>query len=153
MQQDDQPQQDAQPQQAAQPQQDAFTQAHQDAAQPQPNPRPTLQEGFNYRLIQGQRANSKLIVFERYTYLLDKMETYDQVKAKFYLRCKYPSCPARAVIKEGTLSMKPDDRDLHTCAATEGASQDKILYQEALTRMKKRAASEATTYHVRMSNL
>ncbi len=97
--------------------------------------------------MQGKRANSKLIIHERYTYILDKTDVRNN-EVTHYVRCKYHTCPARAVIKNSQLKRKPEDEDRHTCAANEGAGYNKILMQEALTRMKKRAAREASSYYV-----
>ena len=130
---------------------DPFTEANL-GSQGRVRPSAELTEGLNYRLIQGQRTDSKLVICNGYSYLLNKRDFTDAgTKVTFYMRCKHPSCTARAIIKNGMLTMKPDDGDvdaLHQCKATEGQSQESIRKQELLSTMKRRAAREGSTYYV-----
>jgi len=111
---------------------------------------PPLTDGENYRVTQGKQKNSRLIVHENFVYKLDKTELTrgDEVNCKYYLQCKYQSCPARAIIKNGFLSAPSQDRIPHTCVETEGAGSDKIAAQDVLNRMRTRAGFEATTFWV-----
>jgi len=111
--------------------------------------KPALTEGHNYRLISGKRKDSKLVVFNKYTYLLEKTEIIAN-KVVFYLKCRHKTCRARATIRDKTLQMK-DDRDGHTCSANQGQSSDAIRAEELATVMKRRAAREGSTYHVSLA--
>jgi hypothetical protein len=110
--------------------------------------KPPITEGHNYRLITGQRKNSKLVVCDNYSYLLEKTEVYENgTKVVHYLKCKHPSCNARAAIKNQVLGMK-EGRHVHSCQRVEGQSSESIRVQELQTTMKRRAAREGSTYHV-----
>lgn len=118
-----------------------------------PVPKPPLMPGANYRIIQGQKASSKIVVFERFTYVTDRTEVKNN-EAMYYLRCKYfgKACPARAVIKRGVFQVKTEGADHgHNCAPNL-AGYDHIVYQEVLSRMKERARTEASSYHVSWYN-
>lgn len=109
--------------------------------------RPTLEPGENYRIIQGRQARSKLVIHDRYTYVLDRADRKDGLK--FYMRCKFRSCPGRAIIRNNKLKRRPDDgTDHHTCVRSEAAGYGSIMRQEVLNRMKQRAMLEASSYYV-----
>ena len=115
-----------------------------------------ITDGENYRVIRGQKANSKIIVSGDKSYLIEK-STLDKSAAEsleyiYYLKCKDPDCLARAVIKKKVLEVKVSDLKRHTCT-DRGAGLDKIAVQEALNRMKKRAREEGTTYYVSETTL
>jgi len=112
-------------------------------------PKPQLEAGpgANYRIVEGKRSNSKLVVKDAYTYLIDKIDVRNG-EVTYYLKCKTQSCIARALIKNEVFKTKPEDEDRHTCGLTEAANYDQLSKQEALNRMKRRAAREASTYFV-----
>jgi len=130
--------------------------AEDDAMEDEPAPgtqertqKPPLEAGpgANYRLVEGKRANSKLVVKDAYTYLIDKVDVRNG-EVTYYLKCKTQSCIARALIKNEVFKSKPEDEDRHTCGLTAAANYDQLSKQEALNRMKRRASREASTYYV-----
>lgn len=112
--------------------------------------RPELIEGINYRLIQGQRGASKLIINNNYSYLVEKHDFIEGgTRLVFYIKCRHKSCSARGTIKAGVLELSRG-KDVHTCERVEGQSSEAIVVQELLTSMKKRAAREGSSYRVSM---
>lgn len=103
----------------------------------------TLNAGINFRIIQGKQSNSRVIVQNNFCYILDKTTTIydDQV---VYVKCKYSTCPARGIIKEDMLEVRKD----HTCHSNNGHSLSRIAVQEVLSKMKRRAATEGTSFFV-----
>ena len=112
-----------------------------------------LEDGENYRVIRGKKANSKIIVSGDKCYLVEKTtpdkSATGEVRNIYYLKCHDPDCLGRAVIKKKVLELKTTDNKRHTCQEA-GAGLDKIAIQEALNRMKKRAREEGSTYYVRI---
>lgn len=136
---------------AGQLSQDFFTQVHADrASENQANPGPSRaratpqipENGVNYRVIPGLRQNSRIAVFDKYQYIKDTV-----LNRVFYMKCKFASCPARATIKHGVLT-KTKGKEVHSCPDDEGQNMEAILAAELLARMKKRAATEGSTYEV-----
>jgi len=119
---------------------------------PARTPKPQLEAGpgANSRLVDGKRANSKLIVKDGHTYLIDKTEVKTG-EVTYYLKCKSQACIARALIKNGIFKSKPEGEDRHTCGVTEASNHDQISKQEAMNRMRRRAAREASSYSVSRS--
>ena len=111
-------------------------------------PKPDLQDGLNFRVIQGKHANSKLIVQDEFAFVVEKYDTSRASGPVMYIKCRYSSCPARGVIKNNILEIKNVERNEHTCVRTDGASLAKIAVQELLNKMKNRAATEGTTFYV-----
>ena len=100
-------------------------------------------DGQNYRVIQGTRRNSRIFVQDNFLYILDKIED-----STTYLKCKYETCSARAVIKDQVLSTPNLERAPHCCEGRQQLSLVKLASIEALTKMKKRAATEGTSLFV-----
>ena len=115
-----------------------------------PSGAPPLTDGLNYRVTQGKHRHSCLIVQGNFIYTLNKTDCNrgDEENAIYYLQCKYDTCLARAIIKNGHLQAHSQERVPHTCEVNEGAGLQKIAAQEALNRMKTRAEKEATTFWV-----
>ena len=110
--------------------------------------RPDLKDGLNFRVIQGKQANSKLIVQDQFSFVVEKYDTSKASGPVMYVKCRYASCPTRGVIKNNILEIRNVDRNQHTCVRTDGASLTKIAVQELTTKMKNRAATEGTTFYV-----
>jgi len=104
----------------------------------------TLTPGFNFRIIQGKQHNSRIIVQDNFCYILERQTTVADEPTVHYVKCKYPSCPARGIIKANSLQVRKE----HTCDRENGQSLSKIAVQEVMTRMKRRAATEGTTFYV-----
>ena len=113
-----------------------------------PSGAPPLTDGLNYRVTQGKHRHSRLIVHGNFIYTLNATDCNrgDEENAIYYLQCKYDSCLARAIIKNGFLEVQ--ERVPHSCEVNEGAGLHRIAAQEALNRMKTRAEKEATTFWV-----
>lgn len=109
----------------------------------------SLKDGLNFRVTQGKHSNSKIIIQEPFSFVVEKFDssraTGDSI---VYVKCRYASCPARAVIKNNFLEVKNPDRNGHTCPRTDGAGLNKIRVDELKNKMKKRAMSEGTSFYV-----
>lgn len=113
----------------------------------QDTPAPTL----NFRVIAGKHRNSKIYVKEPYTYVIDRSSKSSQEsKSSIYLKCRIPSCPARAHIVDGFLNTSVS-RQGHSCNESESSGMAKISSLEVASKMKTRAELEMTGYWV--SNL
>lgn len=101
------------------------------------------EEGENFRTIPGKKKNSKIYIHNNYCFLVDKSD-----KNVIYLKCKDPSCPARATVKNNSLTMSANTTKKHNCNQTDPQNASKIVVNEIFARMKERAANEGTSYLV-----
>ena len=106
-----------------------------------------LKDGENFRVIQGQKAKSKVVVHENYCFLVEKSDRNVRNKPVVYLKCQIASCPARAVIKDNHLTLSTE-RGRHDCNETAAFNLHKITVQEVLAKMKNRASKEGGSYLV-----
>jgi hypothetical protein len=102
-----------------------------------------LESGENFRTIPGKKKNSKIIIHNNYGFLVEKTDNN-----VVYLKCKDPSCPARASIKNNTLTMSAKAAKRHNCNQADPQNANKIQVDEIYARMKDRAANEGTSYLV-----
>jgi len=105
-------------------------------------------QALNYRIVPGKHKDSKIYVKEPFTYVLDRV-TKNQVddQAVFYLKCRSPTCPARAILTDGFLSTA-GSKHQHICNDSESQGMAKITALELSAKMKMRAELEMTSFHV-----
>lgn len=101
-----------------------------------------LVDGGNFEVIPGKHDKSKLVIHENVAYKVGKVTQKEGSKI-YYLKCKFGSCPSRAQIRGGFLSLSPSFK-AHTCSS-EGASQSTWSALEAIAKMKVRAMKETST--------
>jgi len=104
--------------------------------------------GSNFRLIPGKHKGSKIYVKEPYTYTLDRVAKNPIDKQPvMYLKCRYPTCPARAFVNEGFLSTA-GSKHQHNCLDSESEGMARISALELSAKMKMRAELEMTPLYV-----
>jgi len=106
-------------------------------------------EGTNYRIIQGQKAKSRVVVSENFCYLIEKNDKNNPKGSVVYLKCQVSSCPGRATIKNGLLTVSTNLKKQHDCNQNAPHKVHKIAVNEIIARMKARAATEGSSYYVR----
>jgi len=105
-------------------------------------------EGSNYRLMPGQKAKSRIVVSENFCYHIEKNDKKHPQGPVVYLKCQVSSCPGRATIKNGVLTVSPNLKKKHDCNQDSQQNIHKISVNEIMTKMKSRAASESSSYYV-----
>lgn len=110
-----------------------------------------LLSGLNFKVIQGKQANSKLVIVGEFAYLLDHPR--EQSPGVLYIRCKFAKvagCKVRGKIENQFATIFNMDTIGHSCNGE--ASPMRWRAQEAMNRMKERAANETSTLDVSISS-
>lgn len=110
-----------------------------------------LKSGINFRVIQGKHVGSKLVIIGDNAYVSDQAprDGASSSSGIFYLKCKFhrsEQCKVRGKIVDNFATIFNMDTVQHTC--TGQSSPHRWRAQEALTRMKERAASESSSLDV-----
>lgn len=106
-----------------------------------------LVDGVNYRVINGKRLNSKLVVTGGRCYTLDKKCIQKSGVLVQYLKCKYKTCKGRASITGRRLTTNTDPEHAHNCQ-DHGSNTSHWRALECLHIMKERAAKETSKLQV-----
>jgi len=109
---------------------------------------PSTSSALNYRIVPGKHKDSKIYVKEPFTYVHDRT-TKNPIDNQIvlYLKCRSPTCPARAILTDGFLSTA-GSKHQHNCNDSESAGMAKITAMEISSKMKMRAELEMTSFHV-----
>jgi len=105
-------------------------------------------EGSNFRIVQGQKAKSRVVVSDNFCYLIEKNDKNHPQGPVVYLKCQVTSCPGRAMIKNGVLAVSPNLKKRHHCNQDSPQNLHKISVNEIIAKMKERAATESSSYYV-----
>lgn len=104
--------------------------------------------GSNFRIIPGKQKGSKIYVKEPFTYVMDRScKGRGATPGSVYLKCRFPSCLARAIVSNGFLSTSVS-RNGHTCNESESVGMSRITVLELTSKMKLRAELETTSFYV-----
>lgn len=113
----------------------------------------SLKSGSNYRVQQGNRDDTKIVVCESFGYTINQKRLRKDGSYTFYLRCKfYPVCKVTGTIHDGIANFPNINICGHTCQGEEvsGDGPSELLWQakNVMTTMKHRAGSETSTFEV-----
>lgn len=112
-----------------------------------------LKNGSNYRVQQGNRDDTKIVICESFGYTCNQKRINKDGSVTYYLRCKYyPTCKVTGTVKNGLANFPSVSICGHTCQGEEvtGDGPSDLFWEakECMTRMKHRAGSETSSFEV-----